>query len=148
MAITLDEEYKAFKSLLENGIPEPSLRVLSHTPLEPKTNEVVFSLDRGTIEEENRAIVVKSRSYQLLFYVDDKYEAMQLHSNIEALLLGTTSIPCANRYIKVKSFAVSRIFAIESGKESFVCMIEGEYREARTFTKPELMADINARVQK
>lgn len=146
MTITLDNEYRAFESLLENGITSPVLRVLSYTPPTPADNDVVFSLEGGSNEEENRAIVAKERSYQLLFFTLNKQLAMALHSKVEALLTETTSLQCMDRYIKINNFAMSRIFTTESGKEAFICMVEGQYRVGRTFTQAPLMADINANV--
>ena len=146
MAITLDNEYRAFEALIENGINTPTLRVLPVSPVEPLINDVVFTLENATNEEDNRAIVAKSRTYQLLFYTADRFEAMQLHSKVEALFTETASIPCVDRYIKLKSPAMSRIFTTESGKEAFICMVEGEYRVGRTFTQAPLMANVNASI--
>lgn len=146
MAITLDNEYRSFEALIENGITTPTLRVLPKSPVEPIDNDVVFTLENASSEEDNRAIVSKSRTYQLLFYTADRFEAMQLHSKVEALFSETASISCVDRHIKLKSPAMSRIFTTESGKEAFICMIEGEYRVGRTFTQSPLMTGINARI--
>lgn len=146
MAITLDNEYRAFEALIENGITSNVLRVLPVSPVEPLINDVVFTLENASNEENNRAIVAKSRTYQLLFYTADRFEAMQLHSKVEALFTETASIPCVDRYIKINNPAMSRIFTTESGKEAFICMVEGEYRVGRTFTQAPLMADINASI--
>lgn len=146
MAITLDNEYRAFETLIESGIPTPTLRVLSYAPATPAANDVVFTLENATNEEENRAIVAKSRTYQLLFYTADRFEAMQLYSKVETLFVETASLPCGDRFIKLNSPTLSRIFTTESGKEAFICMVEAEYRVGRTFTQSPLMADINATV--
>lgn len=146
MTVTLENEYRAFESLLEIGIPTPTLKVLSYSPPTPANYDVVFSLEGGSSEEENRAIVAKERSYQLLFYTADRFEAMSLHSKVEALLTETSSLRCGDRYIKINNFALSRIFTSEGGKEAFVCMVEGEYRVSRTFTEAPKMANIGASV--
>lgn len=142
--ITLDNEYRALESLIENNFP--TLKVLSYNPKEPKENDVVFELIDSSSEEHNRIIVKKLRTYQLLFYFDKQTIAMRNHSSIDDLFEETSSFLCLNRFIKIESYSMSRIFKTASGKFSFYCIIEAYYHSSRTFEEVPKMASINATI--
>lgn len=144
--ITLDNEYRAIESLIEDKYP--TLKVLSYNPVEPNLNDVVFELIASSTDEKNRAVTEKLRTYQLLFYFDKTTTAMTFHSNIDRLLEETSSIPCQDRFIKVLGHSMSRIFATTGGKQAFYCIVEASYHSGRTFTEVPKMMDINATVKK
>lgn len=138
--ITLDNEYRALESLIEGKYP--TLKVLSYNPVEPEVNDVAFELIASSTDEKNRAVTEKLRTYQLLFYFDKTTTAMTYHSNIDSLLEETSSIPCQDRFIKVLSHSMSRVFATTGGKQAFYCIVEARYHSGRTFGQVPKMQEI------
>ncbi len=145
LMFTFNDEYRAFEALLETNIP--ALKVKTVASKEPADFETIFSLADSSSEEMNRAVVSRMRSYQLLFYVPDTFEALELFSKVENLLTETKSIPCKDRFIDINDFTMSRVFTTDSGKHAFFLIVEGEFNVMRKFTEAPKMQRISADIK-
>lgn len=148
--INLEHEFDAFVELFKDHLVEGQHRftVVPETPLEAEPFTVGFELIDTSSQTENRAMVRKDRTYQLVFFFDTLTQAALTHGYVEEMFEELLSIPCSDRHIKFDSFAVSRVFDIRNNKKAFSVIIEAYYFNPRTFADVPLMTAVNAAITK
>ncbi|MGE6488513.1 hypothetical protein [Paenisporosarcina sp. NPDC076898] len=140
--ISILQEFSSFESLINENLKP--IQLIAEAKQQPTDRQAVFLVVGTDAEELNRTLVHRKRSYQLIFYAEDMYKAMELHAKVDALFTETGSLACEDRFIKMQDHSMSRVFKTDSGLHSFLCMVEASYTISRTFEVVPKMANVTS----